>query len=92
MYHVIDTIFVNHQLSERYPDGLPEGLWVILDPGQTVSVVPPQPGRMAIITRPDGSGIHVQIRAAEVHHGVLALQFEDLIRHDVPRLSVVEWP
>jgi hypothetical protein len=91
MIEVIDTIRVSATLAERYPDGLAQGLWLILAPEQTRGLSLPGVGQTVTIEKPDGSIIQISLDGAEAHHGVIALGFRHLDKEAVPRLSRVSW-
>jgi hypothetical protein len=91
VFQVIDHITVNAALSERYPESLPEGLWVILTPEETQTTAAPTPGRIVHLEKPDGSTTQVTLDCAAIRHGVMALRFCGLNKDDIPRLTRVSW-
>jgi hypothetical protein len=90
-FQVIDRITVNAALAARYPEGLLEGLWVILAPEETRDTPVPTSGRVVNIEKPDGSVNQVTLDGADIRRGVMALHFLHLDKDDIPRLSRVWW-
>lgn len=79
MIQVIDTIRVSAILAERYPFGLAEGLWLILDPEQTRGLSLPVVGQTVTIEKPDGSILQVPLDGAMANpQGVVGLHFRQL--------------
>jgi hypothetical protein len=88
---VIDRISIDAISAERDVNGLPHGLWVILDPQETQGITLPAAGEIVKIERPDGSTIQVPLDGAAIRHGVMGLQFCQLAPEDIPRLSQASW-
>ena len=91
MFRIIDSFNVTEkQINGQNLRLMDKGSWFVLSPDQQEKNLPLLFDHIAKITKPDGSIIFVEVVNSQIHHSVLAVQFKDITKADLPRLSKVE--
>ena len=91
MLRIIDSFDVpDKQINRQNSRLMSPGSWFILSPDQHEKGIPLLFDHNVKITKPDGSIIFVEVVNSQIHHSVLAVQFKNVAKMDLPRLSKVE--
>ena len=91
MFRIIDSFNVpDKQINGQNPRLMDQGSWFVLSPDQPEKGIPLLFDHNAKITKPDGSIMFVEVVNSQIHHSVLAVQFKNITKADLPRLSKVE--
>lgn len=93
MFQVIDSFeVVDNQSNNNYgsPPDLSIGTWFVLSPSLDGTNVEPKANQVIQATRPDGTKQFLTVTNMRISHSVVAIQFENINKSDLPRLSEIQ--